>query len=135
MITNCDDMCDDHPQTTIMERLCFVPSDLADRGADYEGAQPNLQNREHILTARQRELVLFVAEGLSNKEVARRANLSEGTVKVHLHKIYKKLGVSNRTALTVFAVRGASDVVDCIADSVRNDERAFAPVGVSHPHR
>jgi len=53
------------------------------------------------LTSREREVVLAVAEGLSNKDIGRRLNLSKGTVKVHLHKIYSKLGVKNRTALVV----------------------------------
>ena len=55
------------------------------------------------LTSREKEIVFALAEGLSNKDVGRRLNLSEGTVKVHLHNIYNKLGVKNRTALTVLA--------------------------------
>jgi RNA polymerase sigma factor (sigma-70 family) len=51
------------------------------------------------LTARQREIVMLAANGLSNKEIARRLGLSEGTVKVHLHSIYRRLGIRNRTAL------------------------------------
>ena len=56
------------------------------------------------LTSREREVVLALAEGLSNKDVGRRLNLSEGTVKVHLHNIYSKLGLKNRTALAVLAL-------------------------------
>jgi DNA-binding NarL/FixJ family response regulator len=55
------------------------------------------------LTNREREIIFALAEGLSNKEVGRRLGLSEGTVKVHLHNIYSKLGVKNRTALAVLA--------------------------------
>jgi two-component system nitrate/nitrite response regulator NarL len=55
------------------------------------------------LTSREHEIVLALAEGLSNKGIGRRLNLSEGTVKVHLHNIYTKLGVKNRTALAVLA--------------------------------
>jgi DNA-binding CsgD family transcriptional regulator len=57
------------------------------------------------LTSREREIVLVLASGpgFSNKDVARRLNLSEGTVKVHLHNIYDKLRVKNRTALVVLA--------------------------------
>jgi DNA-binding NarL/FixJ family response regulator len=40
-----------------------------------------------------------VADGLANKEIAERLGASEGTVKIHLHNIYKKFPVSNRTAL------------------------------------
>jgi len=56
------------------------------------------------LTSREQEIVRILASGgLSNKDVGRRLNLSEGTVKVHLHNIYGKLGVKNRTALVVLA--------------------------------
>jgi two-component system nitrate/nitrite response regulator NarL len=63
------------------------------------------QNKQQVLslTIRERQIVLIVAEGLSNKEVGRQLNLSEGTVKVHLHNIYNKLGVKNRTALVAIA--------------------------------
>jgi two-component system nitrate/nitrite response regulator NarL len=44
------------------------------------------------LTSREQEIVRILASGgLSNKDVGRRLNLSEGTVKVHLHNIYQKL--------------------------------------------
>ena len=56
------------------------------------------------LTSREREIVLTLAEGLSNKDVGRKLSLSEGTVKVHLHNIYSKLRVKNRTALAVLAL-------------------------------
>ena len=61
------------------------------------------QNKQQVssLTSRERQIVLMVAEGLSNKDVGRRLNLSEGTVKVHLHNIYTKLGINKRTALVL----------------------------------
>lgn len=56
------------------------------------------------LTSREREIVLTLAAGgPSNKDVGRRLNLSEGTVKVHLHNIFRKLGIKNRTELVVLA--------------------------------
>jgi two-component system nitrate/nitrite response regulator NarL len=51
-------------------------------------------------TARQREIVQLVAQGLSTKEIARRLNITEGTVKLRLRKLYDRVGVRNRTALT-----------------------------------
>ena len=59
------------------------------------------------LTTRERELVLLVVQGLSNKHIARRLGVTEGTVKVHLHNIFKKLGVPNRTVLTMLVHRHA----------------------------
>jgi LuxR family maltose regulon positive regulatory protein len=48
------------------------------------------------LTARESEVLLLIAEGLSNKEIAQRLVLTEGTVKLHLHRIYGKLQVKGR---------------------------------------
>lgn len=50
-----------------------------------------------LLSSRQREILNFVAEGLSNAQIADRLYLSESTVKQHLRSAYKLLGVSNRT--------------------------------------
>jgi DNA-binding NarL/FixJ family response regulator len=49
------------------------------------------------LSARQREILGYVVEGLSNAEIARRLLLSESTIKQHLRAAYKLLGVNNRT--------------------------------------
>jgi two-component system, NarL family, nitrate/nitrite response regulator NarL len=56
-----------------------------------------------ILTEREREVMFLVADGLTNKEIARRLSLTEGTIKIHLHNIYRKAAVSNRTALAALA--------------------------------
>ena len=45
-----------------------------------------------------------MCDGLSNKQLGQQLNLTEGTVKVHLHKIYRRLGVRNRTALSALAM-------------------------------
>jgi DNA-binding NarL/FixJ family response regulator len=57
-----------------------------------------------VLSPREIEIMLKVAEGLSNKEVGRQLNISEGTVKMHLHSIYQKIQVTNRTSLANFAM-------------------------------
>jgi two-component system, NarL family, nitrate/nitrite response regulator NarL len=56
------------------------------------------------LTDRERQIMRLVSEGLSNKEIGRRLNLTDGTIKVHLHHIFQKLEVGNRTALAAFAM-------------------------------
>jgi DNA-binding NarL/FixJ family response regulator len=53
------------------------------------------------LTAREAEIARLVAAGLSNKQIAREARIAEETVKIHLHKAYKKLGIANRSTLAV----------------------------------
>ena len=62
------------------------------------------QDAERALTPRQREIAMLVAEGLTNKQIARRLNLTEGTVKLHLHSIYSKTGVQGRTALAILTM-------------------------------
>jgi two-component system, NarL family, nitrate/nitrite response regulator NarL len=61
-----------------------------------------------MLTPRQSKVMAFAAEGLSNKEIARRLNVTEGTDKCHLHQIYRKLGIGNRTALAALAFQHSS---------------------------
>jgi two-component system nitrate/nitrite response regulator NarL len=51
------------------------------------------------LTPREQEVTRLAIKGLSNREIGEQMQLTEGTVKIHLHNIYKKLNISNRTAL------------------------------------
>jgi len=59
----------------------------------------NAEKAVKTLTDRERQIVRLVSEGLSNKEIGRRLKITDGTIKVHLHHIFEKLQVSNRTAL------------------------------------
>jgi NarL family two-component system response regulator LiaR len=60
--------------------------------------------RLNPLTKREQEVMQLVAQGLSNREVARDLNLSEGTVKIHVSSILSKLNVSSRTEATIRAM-------------------------------
>lgn len=57
------------------------------------------------LSPRELEIVAWVSEGLTNREIAERAYLSPNTVKVHLRNIFTKTGVASRTELSMLAVR------------------------------
>ena len=62
---------------------------------------------EEMLSTREVEVLLEVADGLSNKEIGRSLHISEATVKTHLLHIFAKLGVDDRTAaVTVALERG-----------------------------
>jgi len=53
------------------------------------------------LTPRETEVARLVSLGSRNKEIARALDISEGTVKMHLHNLYEKLNVSSRTELAI----------------------------------
>jgi DNA-binding CsgD family transcriptional regulator len=52
-----------------------------------------------VLSVREREVSLLAAKGHANKVIARELNVAEGTVKIHLHRVYQKLGINGRFAL------------------------------------
>lgn len=62
--------------------------------------------QEHVmLTPREREIMQLVAEGLTNKQIARRLHLSARTVNFHLDNVYSKLGVNSRTEAALIAIQ------------------------------
>jgi two-component system nitrate/nitrite response regulator NarL len=90
---------------TVAEDRPWLNSALVDAAIEREtGRRSASQYVTGSLTSRERQVTLLVADGLSNKEVGRRLGLSEGTVKIHLHNIYQKLHVNNRTALAALAI-------------------------------
>jgi DNA-binding NarL/FixJ family response regulator len=58
---------------------------------------------ERALTKREMEIVRLVAAGLRNKQIADRLSITEGTVKIHMHTIFEKLGVASRMELSNYA--------------------------------
>jgi len=67
-----------------------------------------IQNKQHSeglikLSKRQKQLLILVDSGLSNEDIANHLDISAHTVKVHLWRFYKKLGISSRTQLVKFA--------------------------------
>lgn len=57
--------------------------------------------RRVALTHREQEVATLVCSGLSNKTVAQRLRVSEGTIKIHLHAVFQKLGIKSRSELIV----------------------------------
>jgi DNA-binding NarL/FixJ family response regulator len=66
-------------------------------------------SRADTLTPREREVLGAIAEGKSNREIARLLHLSEKTVKAHVSSVLAKLGVQDRTQAAVYAVRHGDD--------------------------
>ena len=58
-------------------------------------------DKNRYLAKREREIVLHICQGYRNKEIAQKLKISEQTVKSYCHRIYKKLGVSDRLQLVL----------------------------------
>ncbi len=63
-----------------------------------------------MLTRRELEVLIFVATGMFNKEIAEKMSISERTVKNHISSIFKKIDVADRTQAAVFAIK--NNIVD-----------------------
>src|SRR5690606_2458495 len=63
------------------------------------------RNGENRLTAREREVLKLIAEGMINKEIATKLYISEKTVKNHVSSIFRKLNVSDRTQAAIYAIK------------------------------
>jgi DNA-binding NarL/FixJ family response regulator len=82
---------------------------LASDAADLVAARPGADSRGiRSLTAREREVLAMLADGRSNREIARLLTVSEKTVKTHVSAILAKLGVADRTQAALLAVRHVS---------------------------
>ena len=73
---------------------------LPDGQGDGEDGEPTSETK---LTKRQRQLIVMLDEGLSNRDIAERLGISEHTVKVHLWRLFRRLGVKSRTQTLHYA--------------------------------
>ncbi len=63
-----------------------------------------LSTKRTVLTSRERQLATLLVQGLSNKEIAYRLGLSEGTVKVYFSRLFHKVGANDRFELALYAI-------------------------------
>ncbi|HYF72813.1 MAG TPA: response regulator transcription factor [Nocardioides sp.] len=70
-----------------------------------EETMPRWPGQEHGLTARESEVLAFLAQGMTNDEIARRSYLSVNTVKTYLRTGYRKIGVQRRSQAVAWALQ------------------------------
>lgn len=63
-----------------------------------------------LLSQREREIIVLIAQGYKNKEIAEKMFITEQTVKNHLHNVFDKLGVSDRLELALYAIHNSLHV-------------------------
>ncbi|MFN3651392.1 MAG: response regulator [Armatimonadota bacterium] len=66
---------------------------------------PGPQSSCDVLSRRERDVLEWVVRGYSNKQIARQLCIDETTVKTHLHRIFEKLDVRDRTQAAIFALQ------------------------------
>jgi len=85
-------------------------SELVVRGLHEES---RLESRaEAELTRREEEILLLISKGLSNKHIARKLNIVEGTVKVHVKHLLRKLNLRSRVEAAVWAVENNKNLIN-----------------------
>jgi DNA-binding NarL/FixJ family response regulator len=88
-----------------LEAAARGESPLAPKAAQALVAARAEQGGEPELTPREREVLALLADGLPNKLIARRLEISEKTVKAHLTNIFQAIGVTDRTQAALWAQR------------------------------
>ena len=82
-----------------------------------------LRSREVTLSPRERQLLRLISQGLSNKQIATALIITEGTVKVYLSKLYKKVGVLDRFELALYGLKN----LQYGAAASPGDEASYCP--------
>lgn len=97
-------------KTLPVEALCRCLQRVSDGELWFEKALTDslMTARRYSLTRREGQLVSLLSQGLKNKEIATALNISEGTVKVYLSRLFQKLGVKDRFELALYGLKNLS---------------------------
>ncbi len=118
-------------------RKCLPPASLVESlrkvqagelAYDKELTDSFFAARRVVLTRRESQLVSLISQGLRNKEIATALQISEGTVKVYLQRLFAKVGVKDRLELALFGLKNFASARSVGAESSRLSEPA--PAGI-----
>ncbi|WP_301184265.1 response regulator transcription factor [Nocardiopsis exhalans] len=87
----------------LTRRLLDIVTPQLSRGAAGSGAGDEVQRKLDLLTGREREVLVELANGRSNAEIGERLHMAEATVKTHISKLMPKLSLRSRVQAVIFA--------------------------------
>ena len=90
---------------TIINGESYIQPSLIPMLNNYLVNKDKKNEKVHSLTKRELEVLIQIANGMLNKEIATNLNISERTVKNHISNIFRKINVSDRTQAAVFAIK------------------------------
>jgi two-component system response regulator DegU len=114
------------PVATPVESLIVALSSIRTGHLSFEKSfmEQLLLTKRVSLTGREGQLVGLIAQGLKNKELAYALGITEGTVKVYLSRIFKKLGVNDRFELALYALKNVVSGRVALADEPHKQDDA-----------
>ena len=95
---------------TDLQLKCLQRVDAGDLWFEKGLTQGFLNSKRVKLTHREAQLVTLLAQGLKNKEIGNVLNISDGTVKVYLSRLFQKVGVKDRFELALFGLKNLHQV-------------------------
>lgn len=96
-----------HAIETVMSGESYIQPDMIPMLNSKMVVRNSDKEKIKSLTKRELEVLILVSEGMFNKEIANKLNISERTVKNHISSIFKKIDVADRTQAAVFAIRNS----------------------------
>ena len=90
---------DPHTTMAVVQRMVSPDKTLGS-----PGSSPPRDRRPWLLSQRQIDIVILIAQGFKNSEIATELSISEQTVKNHLHHIFERLELTDRLELALYAV-------------------------------
>jgi DNA-binding NarL/FixJ family response regulator len=85
--------------------LWYSRKDLMKCLLDYDSESKFALQTKARLTSREREILILIASGISNKQIAEKLSISRNTVKTHLYNVYNKIKVPNRLQAALWAAK------------------------------
>jgi DNA-binding NarL/FixJ family response regulator len=90
---------------TVFKGDSIIHPSLTKKLMNYHQKKTAPHGSENVLTDREKEVLVLLAKGLSNKDIAEQLFISDKTVKIHVSKILKKLDVKSRSQAVIYAVQ------------------------------